>query len=355
MAYIDQILEPPAYGWSDKNGDLIVPTYKQVFKEFFSRMNIFQSRKNWLSLSSYVWAFALLPFMIIFITNYFSWWLLPVGFLYSMVGMGSHGTVWFHRYATHRAFKFKNAFWRTITQNLVIKALPDEVYIISHHVHHALSDKPGDPYNAQGGFLSCFLADAVHNLIARDMDEKRYNRVASLMKDTGTKINTYEQYLKWGSVSHPLWTWVQLILNWAFWYGAFYFIGGHALACCMFGWAHVWALGVRTFNYEGHGKGEDLRQEGFDFNTLDFSINQYWPGYVAGEWHSNHHMFPGSARNGFTPLQLDLPWYYIKFLHAIGGISHYRDSKQVFLEKYYIPYKKAKKAKKLEGKRAAVA
>ena len=345
MAFIDQILEPPSYGWQDDNNELIKPSARQIIKEFFSRLNIFSSKKNWLPFTSWTWVLLLLVFLVVFFVYFFSWWLLPVGFLYSMVGMGSYGTIWFHRYATHRAYKFSNAFWRFVTQNLAIKVLPEEVYVLSHHVHHALSNKPGDPYNAQGGWLYCFLADVNHQMIARNLDEKNYSKVAALMIKTGTKINSYAQYQKWGSVSHPFWTWLNMGLNWTFWYTVFFMIGGHALACCLFGWAHVWAIGVRTFNYEGHGKGIDKRQEGVDFGKNDLSINQFWPGYVSGEWHSNHHLYPNSARNGFTFFQLDLPWYYIRFLHFIGGIKSYNNAHKEFHEKYYQPYLKAKKHK----------
>jgi fatty-acid desaturase len=66
----------------------------------------------------------------------------------------------------------------------------------------------------------------------------------------------------------------------------------YGLACAVFGSAGIWAVGVRTFNYEGHGKGEDKRRDGVDYNREDMSINQVWPGYVAGEWHNNHHLLP---------------------------------------------------------------
>lgn len=340
---MDQILERPTYGWEDGTGRLVVPTRGQLFKEFFSRMNIFESRKNWLPLTSWVWVLIFLFFLYFFLFEYFSWWLMPVGFVYSMVGMGCAGTIWFHRYGTHRAFKFRNAFWRMLTQNLVIKALPEEVYVISHHVHHNLSDKPGDPYNAQAGFWYCFLADVNHNLISRNLTEAKYALVARCMGNMGIEINSYDQYQKWGSVSNPIWTWFTAILNWLFWYMVFFLIGGHALACCLFGWAAIWAIGVRTFNFEGHGGGHDKRQQGIDFSKNDRSINQYWPGYISGEWHNNHHLFPGSARSGFTKYQLDLPWYYIRFLYAIGGVSEYRDSKEAFYEKYYNPYLESKR------------
>ena len=342
MSFIKKVLRPPSYGWENLSGELVKPTIGQIFNEFFKRINIFESRKNWLAFSSWFWALALTPFLILFITTYFSWWLVPVGFLYSMVIMGSHGTVWYHRYATHRAFEFSNAFSRFITQNLVIKVFPEELYVVSHHVHHIYSDKPGDPYNAKAGFLYCFLADVTHQPIALDLNETDYKKASNYLKGAGIKINTYDQYRKWGSISNPIWSWVYLILNWAFWYSVFFLIGGHTLACCLFGAAQIWGFGIRTFNYEGHGKGHDKREEGFDFSMEDESINQYWPGYVAGEWHNNHHLYPNSARNGFTRWQLDLPWLFIKFLSLVGGVKNYRNHKDQFMEKILRSLRKEK-------------
>lgn len=330
MAFIHEVLEAPSYGWKDANGNLSKPTTRQILSEFISRINVFKNKKNWLSFLSWFMVLCLVPFLALFIFKYFSIAGLIVAFVYSMMVMGTHGTVWYHRYCTHGAYKFKNNFWRFFTQNLTLKIIPEEIYAISHHVHHALSDQPGDPYNAQGGFLYCFLADANHQPINRNMNEKEYNRCVTLMKHTGVTPNTYAQYQKWGSVANPLRTIIGVILNWGFWFGVFFLIGGPALACAIFGSAGIWAVGVRTFNYEGHGKGEDKRQDGVDYNRKDMSINQLWPGYVAGEWHNNHHLFPKSARSGFKPHQVDMAWYYIKFMSILGAVSHYHDSKKQF-------------------------
>lgn len=280
-----------------------------------------------------------MPFIYLFAANYFSFPLLILGFVYGMVFMGTHGTIWYHRYSTHNAFTFKNKFWLFFTQNLTPKMIPEEIYVISHHVHHAKSDMPGDPYNANGGWLYCFLADANHQPIATDLSEEDYNRAKNLMKHTGIYCNTYEQYKNWGSISNPYYTISTMLLNLTFWYFVFYLIGGNALACALFGGACFWALGVRTFNFDGHGRGKDKQKEGVDFNQADRSINQYWPGIVAGEWHNNHHLYPRSARAGFLKYQIDFAWYYIYLLYKIGGVKEYFDSKQKFLADYYTPYK----------------
>jgi stearoyl-CoA desaturase (delta-9 desaturase) len=334
MAFLDTILEPPAYGWQDASGALVKPTNGQILREFFSRLNVFRDRKNWLSFVSWLKVVCLAPFFIVFLFHYFSWPLLIAAFFYSMVFMGTHGTIWHHRYCTHNAYVFANKFWLFVTRNLSLKIIPEEIYVVSHHVHHAKSDQPGDPYNATAGFLYCFLADVNHQPINRNLNEEEYRQAAKLMKHTGVLTNSYKAYQKWGSLARPGLTLLHWFLNWGFWYLVFYLIGGHPLAFALFGGACFWAVGVRTFNYEGHGKGKDVQREGIDFNHKDKSINQAWPGIVAGEWHNNHHLYPQSARSGFQWYQLDLAWCYIRALSYIGAVTSYHDSKAQFKKQY---------------------
>lgn len=342
MALLDYVLQVPHYGWQQANGKLVKPTSAQLLKEFFSRLNIFQTKKNWLPFLSWAKVVLLAPLLLLFIFQFFSIPLLIAAFFYSMIVMGTHGTIWHHRYCTHKAYKFSNRFWQLVTQNLTIAMIPEEVYVVSHHVHHAKSDQPGDPYNAQAGFLYCFLADVNHQPIAKNLSEGDYNRVAFMMRHTGVTPNTYAQYRKWGSVTNPGRALAATLLNWGFWAAVFYLIGGIALVCTLFGAAAFWAVGVRTFNYEGHAKGKQKHREGSDFNRGDLSINQLWPGVVAGEWHNNHHLYPSSARSGFLAHQIDLAWYYIKGLHLLGGVRTYHDSKSLFLKQYHLPYKQQK-------------
>jgi fatty-acid desaturase len=343
MPFLDDVLQVPAYGWKDFNGNLIMPSSKQIFKEFFARLNVFRDRKNWLPFLSWLKVVCLLPFFFLFLFHYMSWHTVLAAFIYSMIIMGTHGTIWHHRYCTHGAYTFRNGFWRFVTQNLSISIIPEEIYVISHHVHHSKSDQPGDPYNANAGFLYCFLADVNHQPISKTLTEGGYNRVKQLMSHTGVKANTYVQYIRWGSYVNPVRAILSWALNWSFWYAVFYIAGGNALACSIFAAAGFWAVGVRTFNYEGHGKGKDKQREGVDYNQKDSSVNQLWPGIVAGEWHNNHHLFPKSARSGFKPHQVDFAWYYIKLMSLLGAVSHYKDNKKQFYEQYHLPYMLKKK------------
>ena len=334
----DYVLRAPTYGWETPEGDLKVPTTGQLLNECWYRLNIFRTKRNWLAFSSWTRTLLLAACLPIFLAKYFSVGLLIVAFVYSMIVMGTHGTIWYHRYCTHGAYTFRNRFWRFVTRNLTIHVIPEETYVISHHVHHARADRPGDPYNAGGGFLYCFLADVNHQAISEQLTEEEYARVVRMMEHTGGKANDYGQYQRWGTVARPLRSLAGWILNWAFWGIIFYLCGGPALVFALFGAAGFWAVGVRTFNYEGHGKGKERHREGVDFNRRDLSVNQLWPGFVAGEWHNNHHLFPSSARSGFLRYQLDLAWCYIWVLKKIGGVRSYRDAKKSFLSQYWGPY-----------------
>ena len=91
-SFLRRVLEEPAYGWS-RSGALYKPTVSEIMREWRSRMNLFANRKAWLGVSGWCWTFALFPFGVVFLIRYFSWPLMLAGFLYSMVGIGTHGTV----------------------------------------------------------------------------------------------------------------------------------------------------------------------------------------------------------------------------------------------------------------------
>jgi len=155
------------------------------------------------------------------------------------------------------------------------------------------------------------------------------------MRHTGVEINSYQQYKKWGSVANPLYTIAMWLLNWSVWFTILYFIGGPALACAIFSSALLWFVLVRAFNYTGHAKGEEKHVDGLDFDRSNLSVNQTRPGIFTGEWHNNHHLYPGSARAGFLKYQFDPAWIFIYSMYKIGVVSSYHDSKKEFLKKYH--------------------
>jgi stearoyl-CoA desaturase (delta-9 desaturase) len=43
-------------------------------------------------------------------------------------------------------------------------------------------------------------------------------------------------------------------------------------------------------------------------------------------WHNNHHAFPASAGHGLYPDQIDLGFYFVKFLEHIGLVSNVQEA-----------------------------
>jgi stearoyl-CoA desaturase (delta-9 desaturase) len=58
------------------------------------------------------------------------------------------------------------------------------------------------------------------------------------------------------------------------------------------------------------------------YATCDQSRNNLWLALLTfGEgWHNNHHRFPGSARLGFYWWEIDLTYYFLRLLAALGLI-----------------------------------
>ncbi len=62
------------------------------------------------------------------------------------------------------------------------------------------------------------------------------------------------------------------------------------------------------------------------YETRDDSRNNLWLALLTfGEgWHNNHHHFPGSARQGFRWWEIDLTWYALRGLAALGLVRDLR-------------------------------
>jgi stearoyl-CoA desaturase (delta-9 desaturase) len=58
------------------------------------------------------------------------------------------------------------------------------------------------------------------------------------------------------------------------------------------------------------------------YKTKDESRNNFWLALLTfGEgWHNNHHHFPGSANQGFYWWEVDITYYILRLLQALGII-----------------------------------
>lgn len=67
------------------------------------------------------------------------------------------------------------------------------------------------------------------------------------------------------------------------------------------------------------------------YDTKDASTNNVFIGVLGfGEgWHNNHHFYPNSARHGLRWWQVDVTWYLIRTLQAIGVVSEAKLPKEL--------------------------
>ena len=296
-----------------------------MWREFVSRINFFSDQRNWITGFCFGASILLAVPFTVFIVSYFTFPLLLLSAFYSYIVLNVHGTVYLHRYSSHEAFQFRNGFWVFVFKNLVIKIIPEEIFVVSHYVHHAKPEFPGDPYNVLCGWLYCFLADVNHQSLATGLSREDYARVCRMLEHTGVPLNTYEKYQKWGSASRPLATLLSFLLNWIFWFAALSLIGGPALAFAIFSGAFFWAIAIRNFNFKSHGSGKIKHRDGIEFHRKDLSMNLKLAGFAAGEWHNNHHLYPRSARSGFLPWQLDFAWIVIHLMNRLKIVTGFQD------------------------------
>jgi stearoyl-CoA desaturase (delta-9 desaturase) len=110
-------------------------------------------------------------------------------------------------------------------------------------------------------------------------------------------------------------TWM---LQQAPWAVLFWVVGGP-------GWV-VWGICVRVaVSVTGHWLvGHFAHREGGQHWIVEGAAVQGYDVKIAGlismgeSWHNNHHAFPGSAKLGLYPGQVDLGWALIKAFEALG-------------------------------------
>ena len=227
-----------------------------------------------------------------------------------------YNTVWYHRYCTHRAFKFRNLWFARLFLWINPVCFREESYVIPHRVHHSKSDKMGDPYGPHLGWLGSYLATESQQKINRNLSRTDYDRLSKSLEHIGFVKSTYEQFLRLGSVENVWHYLARVMVANLFWTSLAYAIAGSQGVLGWLSGVFFYSFLVRDFNYRGHG--------GFLGNhNPGIPLNQVFYGIIAGEWHENHHAHPRLAKSGLAWWQLDVPYWIIKFLALCGAIVHY--------------------------------
>jgi len=209
------------------------------------------------------------------------------------IGMG------YHRLLTHRGYKTPKwvEYFLTICGTLALEGGP-LAWVGTHRVHHQNTDKEGDPHSPRDGGLWAHMGWIMTGKAMHNSTKELLPYVPDLRKD---------KFQVWISEYH----WVPIVAS-----GIIVFAIG--------GWPFLlWGVFLRTavglhatwlVNSATHMWGSRR------FLTEDTSKNSLWVAILTfGEgWHNNHHAVPQSARHGLTWYEIDMNWYGICVLRALG-------------------------------------
>ncbi len=209
------------------------------------------------------------------------------------IGMG------FHRLLTHRGYQVPRLveYFLVTCGTLAVEGGPI-LWVTTHRIHHAHTDKKGDPHTPRDGGWWAHMGWILRGT-AQDHSQATLERYApDLIKD---------RYYVWLDRFHYLPSVVLMIALFAFggWgmmlWGIFLRVTlGHHSTWLVNSATHLW--GRRRFA------------------TLEDSRNSWWVALLTfGEgWHNNHHAFPTSAQHGLRWYEIDLNWWGIKCLQLLG-------------------------------------
>jgi stearoyl-CoA desaturase (delta-9 desaturase) len=233
-------------------------------------------------------------------------------------------TGFYHRYFAHRAFHTSRAlqFIFALIGASCVQRGP--LWWASHHRnHHRHADTALDPHSPQQvGFLRSHMGW----FLTRRAFRTDWSRISDLRKFP--ELRWLDRY----DIAVPV------VLGTAL-YGL-----GALLAAFIPAWGAnglqmlVWGFFVSTvllfhatvtINSFAHRFGSRR------FDTADDSRNNMWLALLTfGEgWHNNHHFFPGSARQGLRWWEIDMTWYGLRLMAALGLVWDLKSAPAWVLEK----------------------
>ena len=201
----------------------------------------------------------------------------------------------YHRYFAHKSYKTSRPFQFVLAWLACSATQKGPLWWAgTHRRHHRYSDAPGDPHSPKQGLYYAHQGWVFDN------------------RWQGTPLEGIRDFasypeLRWLNRFH----WVPpLVLAFVCW-----LIGG--LAGLVWGFAVSTTLlwhGTYSINSLAHVWGTRRYETGdTSRNNLLLALLTFGEG-----WHNNHHYYMASARNGFFWWEIDITYYVLRALQAVG-------------------------------------
>ena len=244
-------------------------------------------------------------FMIIFHVGalaaffFFSWKWVAISIVLNCIG-GSMGIViGFQRLMTHRGLHTPKPLEYFLTRWGLLALQGGQInWVVTHRIHHAFTEKPGDPHSPRDGRWWAHMGWILSGTSQQHPEHVMRRYAPDLMKDP---VHIWMNRLYFmplvfcglllfaiGGLQGLLW-------------GVFFRV--------TFGLHATWLVNSATHLW-GRRR----------FATTDDSTNSWWVALLTfGEgWHNNHHAFPAAARHGLKWYEIDINWYGIIVLKFLG-------------------------------------
>ena len=219
-------------------------------------------------------------------------------------------TAGYHRYFAHRTYKTSRIFQFILAFLAETSAQKGVLWwSANHRIHHKFSDTIEDPHSMkQFGFWYSHVGW----IMSPDYEPTRSELVKDLVRFPELRwLNTYHMVppLCLALCTMALGGWVN---------------GGSISMMFTAGWSTLWIgfflstvmlyHGTFSINSLMHRFGKAR------YNTGDNSKNSLWLALISlGEgWHNNHHYYQRSTRQGFFWWEIDITYYILKLLSAVG-------------------------------------
>ncbi len=320
----EELLRPKSYHSTLESGRL--PSKKEILEEWFDSINIFKHKEAIGSITTLLhYGFCIAITVTYWLSNLsINTALWTVGFLLLIAHF--YHTFWYHRYCSHKAFTFSSKLFPFLLQWSNPLLIKEETYIIPHFVHHKLSDLPHDPYGPHLGATGTILATESAHHFNREMSDGAFKHCQMLVEHIPTNWQSKEKFESNGSLEAPsLYVLRLFVVNllWVILFAAI--LKQPALLGAWYAATILFLILLRDFNYRGHDEAVDKQDEDkVDKHSL--AVNQWFYGYLASEWHDNHHRYSASAKCGFKRFEIDVSFFITRALKKIGIIKAFVDS-----------------------------